>query len=456
MSGVTTLASDLLSQDDPEREAAPMSGSAAMLERYRRLVPGAAHTYAKGHDQYPEGLAPFITRGEGARVWDVDGREYLELGSGLRAVTLGHAHPRVVAAAAAAMQLGTNFVRPAAVEVEAAEEFLALFPGLDMVKFAKNGSDATTAAVRLARAATGRDLVAICADQPFFSTDDWFIGTTAMPGGIPEETRSQTLRFPFNDSDALHALLAAYPGRIACVVMEAAAAQEPLPGYLESVQALCRAAGAVLVFDEMITGFRFAEFGAQHLYCVTPDLATFGKACANGFAVSALAGRRDLMELGGIDHDRERVFLLSTTHGAETHALAAARETWRIYQDEDVVATMYARGRQLAEGVRAAAAERGLSERFLVLGRDCNLVYATLDAAGERSQVMRTLFLQETVRRGLLAPSFVPSAALTTSDVDEILEVVAAALDVYLAALDHGPERFLVGRPVKPVFRAYA
>jgi glutamate-1-semialdehyde 2,1-aminomutase len=456
MGVVTTLASDLLPQDDPEREAVPASASAALLDRYRRLVPGAAHTYAKGHDQYPEGLAPFITRGEGARVWDTDGREYLELGSGLRSVTLGHAHPRVVAAATASLHLGTNFVRPAAVEIEAAEEFLDLFPGLDMVKFAKNGSDATTAAVRLSRAATGRDLVAICADQPFFSTDDWFIGTTAMPGGIPEESRSQTVRFPYNDLDALHALFSAHPGRIACVVMEAAAAQEPLPGYLESVQALCRAAGVVLVFDEMITGFRWAEFGAQHAYGITPDLATFGKACANGFAVSALAGRRDLMELGGIDHDRERVFLLSTTHGAETHALAAARETWRVYQDEDVVATMYARGRQLAAGVRAAAAERGLSEHFVVLGRDCNLVYATLDAAGERSQVMRTLFLQETVRRGLLAPSFVTSAALTQRDVDEVVGIVATALDVYALALDHGADRFLFGRPVKPVFRARA
>jgi glutamate-1-semialdehyde 2,1-aminomutase len=448
---VTTLATDLIATGVPST-----AGSEQLLARYRSLVPGAAHTYAKGHDQYPHGLAPFIARGAGARVWDVDGNEYLELGSGLRSVTLGHAHPRVTAAATAAMQLGTNFVRPAAVEVETAEEFLELFPGLDMVKFAKNGSDATTAAVRLARAATGRDLVAICADQPFFSTDDWFIGSTPMPGGVPEATRSQTLRFPYNDLDALHALLSAHSGRVACVVMEAAAAEEPLPGYLESVQALCRAAGVVLVFDEMITGFRFAEFGAQQLYDVTPDLATFGKACANGFAVSALAGRRDLMELGGIDHHRERVFLLSTTHGAETHALAAARATWRVYREEGVVATMYARGRQLAEGVRAAAADRGLSDHFLVLGRDCNLVYATLDAAGERSQEMRTLFLQETIRRGLIAPSFVPSAALAPSDVDEIVEIVAAALDVYRAALDIGPDEFLDGPPVRPVFRRYA
>jgi glutamate-1-semialdehyde 2,1-aminomutase len=427
-----------------------------LLSRYVAIVPGAAHTYAKGHDQYPAGMAPFIVRGQGSHVWDADGNEYIEYGSGLRAVTLGHAHPRVTAATSAALGMGSNFVRPSVLEVDVAEEFLARFPALDMVKFAKNGSDATSAAVRLARAATGRDLVAVCQDHPFFAVDDWFIGTTPMPAGVPEGVRRDSLRFPYNDAAALEHLLRSHEGHVACLVMEAAAAVEPQPGYLEAVRALCDAHGVVLVLDEMITGFRWHERGAQHVYGLRPDLVTFGKAMANGFAVSALAGRRDLMQLGGVDHDGQRVFLLSTTHGAESHELAAAREVWRVYAEEPVIQTLYDRGRRLAVGVRAAAADRGLADHFLVLGRDCNLVYATLDAAGARSQELRTLFLQETLRRGLLAPSFVASAALSVDDVDRTVEIVAEALDVYRKALDGGLEGLLEGRPVKPVFRPYA
>jgi glutamate-1-semialdehyde 2,1-aminomutase len=430
--------------------------SQQLLDRYRQMVPGAAHTYAKGHDQYPEGMAPFVVRGSGAHVWDVDGNEYVEYGSGLRAVSLGHAEPRVVAAASAAMADGTNFVRPSLLEVQVAEEFLGVFDRLDMVKFAKNGSDATTAATRLARAATGRDIVAVCADQPFFSTDDWFIGSTAMPAGVPDDVRRQTVGFGYNDLGSLETLFNRHPGRIACVVLEAATATEPERGFLQGVRRLCDAHGAVLVLDEMITGFRWHLRGAQHVYDLQPDLATFGKALGNGFAVSALAGRRDLMELGGVDHARERVFLLSTTHGAETHALAAAREVLRIYRDEDVVTTLHQRGDRLAAGVHEAARERGLQDHFLLLGRSCNLVYATLDAEGRRSQEMRTLFLAELLRRGVLAPSFVPSAALTTQDVDRTIEVVAEALDVYVKALESGVSAFLPGRPVKPVFRPFA
>jgi glutamate-1-semialdehyde 2,1-aminomutase len=430
--------------------------SQELQARYRRLVPGAAHTYAKGDDQYPEGLAPFITRGRGSRVWDADENEYLEYGSGLRSVSLGHGHPRVVAAAARAMADGTNFVRPSTLEVEVAEEFLSCFPGLDMVKFTKNGSDATTAAVRLARAVTGREMVAICGDQPFFSTDDWFIGSTAMPAGVPSSARSDTVTFSYNDLASLTAVLETFPGRIACVILEAATATEPDPGFLEGVRKLCDDHGALLVLDEMITGFRWHLGGAQHVYGIRPDLATFGKAMGNGFAVAALVGRREFMRLGGLDHDQERVFLLSTTHGAETHALAAAREVIRVYQDEDVVTTLHRLGRRLADGVRAEAAARDLDEHFVVLGRESNLIFATLDQHGQRSQEFRTLFLQETLSRGLLTPSFVVSASVSDADIDWTVEVVGDALDVYAKALESGVTGFLRGRSVKPVFRPFA
>ena len=420
-----------------------------------RLIPGGCHTYAKGDDQMPAWAPVVVARGEGCRVWDLDGNEFIEYGMGLRAVTLGHAEPRVVGAATRALLDGVNFTRPSAVERAAAEAFLGLVPGADMVKFCKDGSDATTAAVRLARAATGRDKVAVCAGHPFFSADDWFIGTTPMDAGVPEAVQRLTVTFPCGDPQALEALFALYPGEIAGVILEPARGDEDTGPYLRAVQRLCRAHGAVLIFDEMITGFRWHAGGAQTLFGVTPDLACFGKALANGFSVSALCGRRDLMERGGLRTEHPRVFLLSATHGAETHALAAAVETMRIYADEDVTGTLHRQGRRLREGVEAEAAALGLSDHFQVLGRDCNLVFATRDAEGRPSQPFRTLFLQEIVRRVVLAPSFVVSAAHDDDAIDTTVEVVGEALRVYRQALDGGVERFLLGRSVRPTFRRY-
>jgi glutamate-1-semialdehyde 2,1-aminomutase len=419
--------------------------------RLHRLVPGAAHTYAKGDDQYPKDSAPIISHGRGAHVWDVDGNEYIEYGSGLRSVSLGHAHPRVVEAVRRELDRGSNFVRPSVVELEAAERFLATVPTAEMVKFAKNGSDATTAAVRLARAVTGRSLVALCRDQPFFSTDDWFIGTTPMSAGIPEQL---TLSFPYGDLDATAVLLEEQEGRVACLIMEAATQQEPPAGYLEGMRALADRHGALLVLDEMITGFRWSESGAQGVYGVVPDLSTFGKALGNGFAVSALAGRRQVMEWGGLRHDGDRVFLLSTTHGAETHSLAAAMAVMDTYAEEGIAARLHALGDRLATGVRAAAAGMGVGDHVLVRGRASNLVFATLDEQLRPSQPYRTLFMRELIAGGVIGPSFVVSSALTDDDIDRTIDVVSQACAVYRKALDAGdPSPWMGGRSVKPVFR---
>lgn len=325
-----------------------MSTSQVLQRKAHELIPGGAHTYAKGDDQFPECAPALIVRGKGCHVWDIDGNEFIEYGMGLRAVVLGHAFEPVVQAAARQMQLGANFTRPATIEVEAAEEFLKFIDGADMVKFAKNGSDATTAAVKLARAYTNRDLIAICGDQPFFSTDDWFIGTMEMNAGIPRAVTDLTLKFHYNDLANLVELFDHYPGQIACVVMEAEAATQPEPGYLKEVKDLCEQRGAVLIFDEMITGFRWHLGGAQKFHEVVPHLSTFGKGLGNGFAISALAGKREIMRLGGLNHDQPRVFLLSTTHGAETHALAAAIATLHAYTDLDVIAALWRQGEMWA------------------------------------------------------------------------------------------------------------
>ncbi|WP_328672200.1 glutamate-1-semialdehyde 2,1-aminomutase [Streptomyces sp. NBC_00328] len=437
---------------DTEELHLPLSRTAN--ERLHAMIPGGAHTYAKGDDQYPDNLAPVISHGSGAHVWDIDGNRYIEYGSGLRSVSLGHAHPRVIEAVRRELDRGCNFVRPSIVEVAAAERFLATVPTAEMVKFAKNGSDATTAAVRLARAATGRTRVAICADHPFFSVDDWFIGTTPMSAGIPAETNELTVTFPYGDLAATEELLNRYPGDVACLILEPAAQTEPPPGYLAGLRELADRYGCVLVFDEMITGLRWSEAGAQGLYGVVPDLSTFGKALGNGFAVSALAGRRELMEMGGLRHSGERVFLLSTTHGAETHSLAASMAVLTTYAEEGITARLHALGERLAAGVREAAATMGVGDHVVVRGRASNLVFATLDEKGQPSQEYRTLFLRRLLAGGVLAPSFVVSSALDEADIDRTVDVVAQACAVYRKALDAGdPGPWVAGRPVKPVFR---
>jgi glutamate-1-semialdehyde 2,1-aminomutase len=237
--------------------------------------------------------------------------------------------------------------------------------------------------------------------------------------------------------------------------MEAATAEEPRDGFLHQVQQLCEENGALFILDEIITGFRWHLGGAQKCYGVKPDLATFGKAIANGFALSALAGRREVMRLGGLDHDREKVFLLSTTHGAETHALAAAREVLRVYQRLNVVEVLYRQGERLRSGVKQVISTLGLNGYFEVLGRPCNLIFTSKDQTGARSQPFRTLFLQEIIKRGVIGPSFVISFAHSDEDVDRTIDAVYGALQVYRKALDEGVEKYLVGRAVKPAMRRF-
>ncbi len=420
------------------------------------IIPGGAHTYAKGDDQYPQVSPGFIDHGKGCHVWDVDGNEFIEYGMGLRSVTLGHAYERVVEAAYRQMQQGINFVRPAKIEIDCAEQFLGLIKGAEMVKFAKNGSDVTTAAVKLARAYTGRDLIAICADHAFFSTDDWFIGSTHMPAGIPQAIQDLTVKFHYNDLASIQALFDQYKDQVACIVMEAETGVSPENNFLHEALRLCHENGALFILDEIITGFRWDIGGAQRKFDIIPDLSTFGKALGNGMAISALTGRRDIMERGGLIHDQERVFLLSTTFGAETHALAAAMEVMNIYQEEPVIEHLYRQGNRLINGLEQVIDTAGVRGFFELAGKPINLVFATKDQDGERSQPFRTLFLQETIKRGLLTPSLVVSYSHTDDDIDRTIEAFGDALIVYRKALEDGVDKYLVGSSVAPVFRPYA
>lgn len=425
-------------------------------ERLLKAIPGGAHTYSRGYDQYPLNAPQILIRGKGAYIYDSEGNRFLDYGMALRAVNVGYAEDDIDAAAIQQIKNGNNLTRPSMIELEAAELLIDMIDSVDMVKFTKNGSTAVSAAVKLARAYTGREMVARCAEQPFFSYDDWFIGSTPLTRGVPQETIEKTKMFRYNDITSLEALIAQYPGQFACVVLEPAAMDEPKDGYLQRVQELCRTHGIIFVLDEMITGFRWHMKGAQHMYGVTPDLCTFGKAMANGFAVACVAGKREIMELGSIEFEgRERVFLLSTTHGAEMCGLGAFVATMRFMQRHKVVEHLWDYGRKLTDMMQRQAVAHGIGHSFKVGGIACSPYYLTLDESGANSLGLRTLFSQEMLRNGVLMPWIALCYRHGEEELAATERAIEQAFNTYRHALDEGVEKYLIGPAIKPVFRKH-
>ncbi len=464
------------------RRVVPQLSEKELWERAQRLIPGGAHTYSKGDDQFPANAPRLISRGLGCYVWDSEGNRYLDWGMGLRSVILGYAYPRVVEVVRKQLELGSNFTRPSPIEGELAELLVEMVPGVEMAKFAKNGSDVTTAALKLARAFTRRDLAAVCKDNPFYSFDDWFIGTTPCDAGIPKTIAGMTLTFAYGDIAGLEALFEQHPGQIGCVMVEPAAtapavdlggcrrcafrrgasSKDQCPAdcrnrvFLQAVIDISHRNGAVVVFDEMITGFRWDVPGAQTLYRVEPDLSAFGKALANGFSVSALVGRREIMELGGISHtDLPKVFLLSATHGGETHALAAAITTIREMIDRPVIEHIWRHGEALQQGLNEASRELGLADHVWSEGYPCSPVLQFLGADGQPSAELRTLFLQEMTRQGILIPYIAVSYSHTLAEVEHTRDAARQALAVCRRGLEEGVATYLLGPTTKPVFRRF-
>jgi len=425
-------------------------------DRLLKVIPGGAHTYSRGYDQYPSNAPQILSRGKGAYIFDPEGNKYLDYGMALRAVNIGYAEDEIDAAAIEQIKNGNNLTRPSMIELEAAELLTDLFDSVDMVKFTKNGSTAVSAAVKLARAYTGRELVARCAEHPFFSYDDWFIGSTPLTRGIPQDTIEKTKMFRYNDISSLEQLIERHPGEFACVILEPAATEEPKEGFLLQVQELCRANGIVFVLDEMITGFRWHMKGAQHVYGVVPDLCTFGKAMANGFAVACIAGKREIMELGSIEFEgRERVFLLSTTHGAEMCGLGAFVANVRFMQRHKVVEHLWDYGRKLTAMMQRQAEAHGLDHSFKVGGIPCSPYYLTLDASGANSLGLRTLFSQEMIRNGVLMPWIAISYRHGDTELVATEHAIEQTFKTYRLALNEGVEKYLDGPVIKPVFRKY-
>jgi glutamate-1-semialdehyde 2,1-aminomutase len=296
-------------------------------------------------------------------------------------------------------------------------------------------------------------MVAVCQQHPFFATDDWFIVTTAMSAGIPEAVRPLTVPFSYNDLPSLESVFDTYPGQIAAVVLEPETVEPPAPGFFAGLRELCDRHGALLILDEIITGFRWHERGAQFLYAIEPDLCTFGKGMANGLPLSALAGRREVMRLGGYADDADRVFLLSQTAGGQPWALAALLAVIDTYEQEHIAEQLHSIGADLRAGVEEVVAAAGLADYFQLRGRDCNLVYAARDGEGNPSQEFRTLVLQEFLEHGILAPSFVVNAAHDPKAIRQVTDAVAELMPVYRRALEDSVPTVLRGRPVRPAIR---
>lgn len=425
-------------------------------ERLNTVIPGGAHTYSRGDDQYPANAPQILEKGEGAYVYTPEGEKFLDYGMALRAVTLGYAEPTVAAAAIKQIHFGNNLTRPSLIELEAAELMCELFPAVEMVKFAKNGSTVTTAALKVARGYTGRQFIARCIDHPFFSFDDWFIGDTPLKRGIPKEHHELTLNFKYNDISSVEALFEQYPDQIAAIILEPATNEHPKDNFLHKVQALCKKNKTVFILDEMISGFRWDLKGAMNYYDIVPDLCTFGKGMANGFSVAALGGKREIMEIGGIKElGMERLFLISTTHGAEMCGLGAFVETIKFYKEHDVTAHLWSYGERLINGMNAIAKELGIEESFSAYGIPCSPNYITKDHDGNVSMGMRTLFSQEMIKQGVLIPWIAISYAHGEKELEITFAAVRKALEVYKKALTDGYEKYLVGDVIKPVFRKH-
>lgn len=425
-----------------------------LSKRANALIPGGAHTYSKGNDQFPEISPKIIDRGHGCTLWDVDGNSFTDFAMSLGTVTLGHAYEPVLEAVRKELNRGVNFFRPSIIEGELAELLTSIIPSAEMVKFGKNGSDAVTAAVKLARAYTNRKYVARCKNDAFNAIHDWFIGSTVMYRGVPNEVRDLTLQFTYNDIESCESLIAQYPGEIACFILEPLSLDQPENNFLQTLKDLCEINGILLIFDEVVSGFRFSLGGAQELVKVTPHLSAFGKAMANGFSVSALVGQKEFMSLGGLDHNQERMFLLSTTHGGETHSIAAAIATIKEIQDNNIIKHFWETGQKLIDGISRVASEINATKYISISGFSVKPSFIFNDENGAPSSISRSVFLQEAFSRNLIFPYVVPSYAHKQKDIDMAINVVGEALGVIKKYSESsGIANALHGEPIKPVFR---
>jgi glutamate-1-semialdehyde aminotransferase len=420
--------------------------SRELLERAFKVIPSATQTFSKGPNQWARGVSPaFLQRGEGAWVWDVDGNRYLDYLMALGPIVLGYRNAAVDAAVMRQITEGPVFSQMHPLEVEVAELLVEAVPCAEMVRFGKNGSDVTTAAVRAARAVTGREHVVYCG---YHGWHDWYIGTTTRDLGVPAAVKTLTHSFVYNDLDSLQRVFREFPGKVAAVVMEPVGVEPPKPGFLKAVKEAVAREGALLVFDEIVTGFRFAMGGAQEYFGVAPDLACFGKAMANGMPLSAIAGRREVMEVF------DRIFF-SGTFGGEALSLAAGRATIGELRSRNAFAHLWHVGQQLMDGIGKLIAEHKLQDSVRCLGYAPRSVLAFPHDDEYQTRVRRTFFMQECVKKGLLYfCSHIPTLSHGEREIAFTLDVLADVMAQFARGLQAGNlESRLEGPVVEAIFR---
>jgi glutamate-1-semialdehyde 2,1-aminomutase len=418
--------------------------SQELLSRAELTIPSANQTFSKGRSFYPRGASPcFLTHGIGSHVWDVDGNEYIDFVNGLATMTLGYNDADVTEAVTEQLKRGVIFSLPHPIEMQVAETLVEMIPCAEMVRFGKNGSDVTTAAIRLARAYTKRDHVAVCG---YHGWQDWYIGSTTRNLGVPQAVSSLTHSFKYNDVESLTRLFREYSGKIAAVILEPMNAIEPLPGFLESVKEVASRNGALLIFDEIVTGFRFAKGGAQEHFSVTPDLATFGKAMANGYPVSALVGSARIMQV------MDDIYY-SLTYGGETLSLTASLATMRKMTACPVIEKMTQSGLRLKETMQRQIERYGVAHFVGISGHPTWIFVTFRNVDGYTEWEIKTLFLQEMLARGILTlGTYFVSYAHEPADLDQLLIVFDEVLSILKDAVEtRSVHRQLRGELLMPI-----
>ena len=422
------------------------SKSEEWLCRAENSIPLGSQTFSKSRTQYPIGISPFyLEKGRGALVWDLDGNKYVDLVNALASVTLGYNNRGVNRAIKSQLKKGISFSLPGKLEAIVAEKLVEMIPSAEMVRFGKNGSDATSAAVRLARAYTNRDRVAVCG---YHGWQDWFIGSTSMSKGIPESVQSLTHSFSYNNLESLNSLLSAYPNEFAAVIMEPMNSVYPEDSFLKKVREVTEKSGTLLIFDETITGFRFSKGGAQELFSVVPDLSTFGKGMANGMPISAVVGRRDIMM------EMEKIFF-SGTFGGELLSLAVTNHVLDEIRDHRVIETLHSVGIELMNGL-INIIENFELERVLSVSGHPSWAFLNWSQTDEfTSGEIKTFFMQEMFSRGILVLStHNVSTAYRSRDINKVLDAYFQTLRELSFALSEGSLRErLKAKPLSPLFK---
>lgn len=420
--------------------------STAQLFRAELSIPLGSQTFSKSKTQYPVGISPlYASKSKGAYLWDIDDNKYIDLVNSLAAVTLGYGDKGLQKSILKQLKLGVSLSLPTKIESEVAELVIDLVPSAEMVRFSKNGSDATSAAIRLARAFTGRDQIVACG---YHGWHDWYIGTTSRNKGIPAPVSALTHNFQFNNIESLKNVLTLSEGKVAAVIIEPMNDTYPQPGFLEEVQTLAKKAGAVLIFDEVITGFRFSKGGAQELFNVTPDLSTFGKGIANGFPLSAVVGRREIMK------EMENVFI-SGTFGGELLSLTAAKYVLQKHQKNEICEDLINKGTLLSDLTNELIDSFGLSNVVSLSGHPTWKFLKWNKSSEYSAAEIKTFFMQEIFQEGVLVLN---SHNITQAhDKKIIMKIVAAYSKVFgriAKAISKGSLREeLRVSPLEPLFK---